>query len=146
MSSLQGCPITCLLRIRIAHDAATKTSSVRIQIRSRCKLILHLPQGTLPRPDALSPWNRGSVVPEQEGAAAPKSVSVCSVLVSVVVPDPGLRVWKVLLIAALGNQVEVLIGGVHHVDAARKAGIGMKHRAALVFIECANPLTVQGAG
>ncbi len=77
-----------------------------------------------------------------EGAAAPKPVSVCSVLVSVVVPDPCLRVWKFLLIAALGNQVEVLIGGVHHVDAARKAGIGMKHRAALVLVERANPLTV----
>src|SRR5689334_10048598 len=70
---------------------------------------------------------------------------VCSDLVSVVMPDPCLRVWKALLIAALGNQVEVLIGGIHHVNAARKAGIGMKHCAALVPIERANPLTVQGA-
>ena len=81
---------------------------------------------------------------EHEGATASKPVSVCSVLVSVVVPDPGLRVWKVLLIAALRNQVEVLIGGVHHVDAARKTGIGMKHRAALVLVEHADPLTIGG--
>ena len=83
---------------------------------------------------------------EHEGAAALKPVFVYSVLVSVVVPDPCLRVWKVLLSATRGNQVEVLIGGVHHVNAARKAGIGMKHRAALVLVEHADSLTVQGAG
>ena len=83
---------------------------------------------------------------EHKGATASKPVSVCSVLVSVVVPDPGLRVWKVLLIAALGNQIKVLIGGVHHVDAACKARIGMKHRAALVLVEHADPLTIGGAG
>jgi hypothetical protein len=79
-------------------------------------------------------------------AAAPKAASACSVLISVVVPDPLLRVWQVQLIAALGDQIEVLIGGVHHVDAARKAGIGMKHRAALVLVEHADPLTIGGAG
>ena len=83
---------------------------------------------------------------EHEGATAPKPISVCSVLVSVVVPDPVLRVWKVLLIAALRNQVKVLIGGVHHVDAARKAGRGMKHRAALALVEHADPLTIGGVG
>src|SRR6266700_2817741 len=86
------------------------------------------------------------IVNEHQGTAVPKPVSVCSVRIPVVVPDPRLRVWKVLLIAASGNQVEVLIGGVHHVDAARKAGIGMKHYAVLVFVECADPLTVQGTG
>ena len=46
---------------------------------------------------------------------------------------------------ALMNQVKVLIGGVHHIDAARKAGRGMKHRAALALVEHADPLTIGGA-
>src|SRR5258708_28996163 len=83
---------------------------------------------------------------ERKGAAVPKPASVCSVFIPVVVPNPVLRVWQILLIAAPGNQVKVLIGGVHHVDAACKAGIGMKHHAAPVLVECTDPLTVQGTG
>ncbi len=40
-----------------------------------------------------------------------------SVLVCVVVPDPVLRSFQPLLISPLWNQVEVVVGAVHHVDA-----------------------------
>jgi len=41
-------------QIKIAHEAATKTTSpVRIKVRSRCKLIIHLLNRTLPHLDAL---------------------------------------------------------------------------------------------
>jgi len=43
------------------------------------------------------------------------------VLVAVVVADPVLRVFLTGLVASLGDEVEVLVGGVHHVDAARVA-------------------------
>jgi len=38
-----------------------------------------------------------------------------SVLVSVMVADPRRRGMKTALVPALRNQVEVLVGGVHHV-------------------------------
>src|SRR5260221_1445753 len=75
-----------------------------------------------------------------------KSVSMRSVLVSVVIPDPGLRIFQTLLIPSLGNQVEVLVGGIHHIDAPRVARVGVKNRAALVLIEDADALTVHHAG
>src|SRR5260370_20359872 len=69
-----------------------------------------------------------------------------SVQVSVVIPDPGLRVFQILLIPSLGNQVEVLVGGIHHIDAPRVARVGVKNRAALVFVEDADTLTIHHAG
>src|SRR5258707_8169990 len=75
-----------------------------------------------------------------------KSVSMRSVLVSVVIPDPGLRIFQTLLIPSLGNQVEVLVGGIHHIDAPRVARVGVKNRAALVFVEDADALTIHHAG
>src|SRR5258708_34578330 len=117
---------------RIAHDAAARiSSSARIRVRSRRKLIVLPLSVTEPRPSC---------------TAVPKSVPMRSVLVSVMIPDPGLRVFQTLLIPSLGNQVEVLVGSVHHVDAPRVARVGVKHRAALVFVEDADALTVHHAG
>src|SRR5215471_2447700 len=72
--------------------------------------------------------------------------SMRSVLVSVVVPNPVLRIFVTFLISPLGNQIKVLIGGIHHIDSSRKAGVGVKNRAALVFVEHAGSLPVHRSG
>src|SRR5260370_15226247 len=66
-----------------------------------------------------------------------------SVLVSVMVPDPGLRTFWTILISPFGNEIEVLVGGLHHVDSPRVARVGVKHRAARVLVEHADALTVR---
>src|SRR5579864_3242388 len=117
---------------RITHDAAARiSSSARIRVRSRCKLIALPLSVKEPRPSC---------------TAVLKFVSMRSVLVSVMVPDPGLRIFQTLLIASLGNQVEVLVGGIHHIDAPRVTRVGVKNRAVLAFIEDADALTVHHAG
>src|SRR5260370_26751317 len=117
---------------RITHDAAARiSSSARIRVRSRCKLIMLPLSVTKPRPSC---------------TAVPKSVSMRSVLVSVVIPDPGLRVFQTLLIPSLGNQVEGLVGGIHHIDAPRVARVGVKNRAALLLIEDHDALTAHHPG
>src|SRR5215467_8169521 len=66
-------------QISSAHDAAARISSSarkRTCPRCNCLCILHLPCGTPPHPDALSSWNRGSVVHEHEAAAA-RHPNVC---------------------------------------------------------------------
>src|SRR5207253_9617378 len=51
-----------------------------------------------------------------------------------------------VFISPLGNQVEVVIRGVHHVDPARVRGVGVKNGAALVLVEHAGPLALRHAG
>src|SRR6266849_4516956 len=77
---------------------------------------------------------------------APPAEELPSILVSVVVPDPGLRSFQTLLISPLRNQVEVVVGSVHHIDSPRVARVGVKNRAALVFVEHADSLTVRVVG
>ena len=62
------------------------------------------------------------------------------------VPDPVLRPFQTLLISPLRNQIEVVVGAVHHVDSPRVARVGVKNRAALVFVEHADSLTVRVVG
>src|SRR6266700_7142265 len=89
-----------------------------------------LPSGPLHRPrGALEPMSR-------------PSMDVISVFVSVMVPDPGQRTYWTILISSPGSQVEVLVRSIHHIDSSRVAGVGMKDRAALVFAEHADPLTI----
>src|ERR1700737_4608471 len=80
-------------------------------------------------------------------AQVPKNARCCasSVLVSVVVADPVLCRFRIL-ISSLRNQIEVVIGGVHHVDAPRIARVGVKDSAALVLVEHAGSLTVLETG
>src|SRR6266699_1137162 len=63
-----------------------------------------------------------------------------SILISIVVPDPVLRSFQTFLISPLRNQIEVVVGAVHHVDSPRVARVGVKNRAALVFVEHADSL------
>src|SRR5205814_3130562 len=69
-----------------------------------------------------------------------------SILVSVVVPDPVLRSFQTLLISPLRNQIEVVVGAVHHVDSPRVARVGVNNRGALVFVQHAASLTVRVVG
>src|SRR5581483_1934677 len=54
--------------------------------------------------------------------------AVRRILVLVVVLHPALRVFRIF-ITPLGNQIEELIGGVHHVDPPRVAGVGVENIA-----------------
>src|ERR1700730_13369699 len=78
--------------------------------------------------------------------AVPKPLPLRSVLVSVMVPDPGQRTFCTIVISSSGSQFEILVGGVHHVDTSRVARVGVKDRAALVFVEDTDPLPVQSVG
>src|ERR1700741_2814396 len=63
----------------------------------------------------------------------------CLVVSVLIVPaDPLHREIEAVLVAALGHEVEVLVGAVHHVDAARVAGIGVEHLAVLILGEDAD--------
>src|SRR5438477_6076575 len=69
--------------------------------------------------------------------AMARAVRTCrsrSAFVAIVVPHPVLWRFRVL-ISPFGNQVEVVIGGVHHVDSARVGGVGVKNGAAFVLVE-----------
>src|SRR5207247_11438148 len=57
-------------------------------------------------------------------------------------PDPGLREFQVVLVPPLGNQVEVVVGGVQHVDSPRVARVRVENGAARVLVEPAHALTV----
>src|SRR5438045_1685293 len=50
-------------------------------------------------------------------------------------PHPIHRIWQVLLVTTERRQVEVMVGGVHHVEAAREAGIGVEDAALVVAVE-----------
>jgi hypothetical protein len=84
--------------------------------------------------------------PRPSVTAVPKPLPLRSVLVAVMVADPGQRTFLTILISSPGSQVEVVVGGVHHSDSPRVAGVGVKDRAALVFGDHADPLPVQRAG
>src|SRR6185295_1919354 len=62
-----------------------------------------------------------------------------SILVLVVPAYPGHRVGQALLVAALGYQVEQVIGAVQHVQPARIAGVGVEYLAVRAFDEHADP-------
>src|SRR5262245_64319950 len=51
-----------------------------------------------------------------------------SASVAIAVAHPG-HLVRPGLVASLGHEIEVMIGGVHHVEAARVARIGVKHGA-----------------
>ncbi len=80
------------------------------------------------------------------GAFPNRSPGFALALIVVVMPNPGLREFQAILISPFGAEIEVLIGGVHHVDSSRIAGVGVKHRTALTFVEHADPLPVHRAG
>jgi len=77
---------------------------------------------------------------------SPERAVASSIFISIVVPDPGLWPFQTLLISTLRNQVEVVVGAVHHVDSPRIARVGMKNRTALVFVERTDSLTVRVVG
>src|SRR5256885_5078199 len=68
-----------------------------------------------------------------------------SELVSVVVAHPGLREFQAVLVPTLGGQVEVVVGGVQHVDSPRVRGVSVKNGAARVPVEHADALPVAHA-
>src|SRR5256885_5837073 len=78
--------------------------------------------------------------PRKERDGAP-----CSAPVSVVVLDPALRVLGVL-VSPLGNEVEIVVGRIHHVDTPRVARIGVEHRVAPVPVKHADTLAVHHTG
>src|ERR1700737_2239182 len=78
--------------------------------------------------------------PSRTLASAPRLV-----LVLIVVPDPGLRGARVF-IPPFRNQVEVVIGRVHHVDSASVGRVGVEQRAVLVFVKDGGPLAVWKTG
>src|SRR5439155_19429268 len=53
-----------------------------------------------------------------------------------------LREFQGVLVAPLGGQVEVVVGGVQHVDSPRVGGVGVKNGAARVLVEHADALAV----
>src|SRR3974390_1482943 len=57
----------------------------------------------------------------------------------IVQTDPFHRIGQAFLVSAQRREVEILIGGVHHVEAAREAGIGVKNGAGFVAIERTDP-------
>src|SRR6266700_1609132 len=59
-------------------------------------------------------------------------------LVLVAQADPVHRIGQAVLVTAERGEVEILIGGVHHVEAAGEAGIGVKNLAGLVAEEHAD--------
>src|SRR5579859_4277170 len=59
--------------------------------------------------------------------------------VSVVVAYPVLRAVVSAFIAALGDQVQELVGAVHHVDATCEGGICVEHVPIFVSIEHTDP-------
>src|SRR5437879_5827925 len=84
--------------------------------------------------------NRSALVPRNAlSPARPGS----SVRVSIVMPDPGLRELQTVLVSPFGNQVEVVIGAVQHVDPAGIGRVGMEDRAPRVLVEDAEPLAVR---
>src|SRR5258708_6027560 len=103
-----------------------------------------------PRPRPTRNMNKSALAQETSPSqratrltAVPKPLPLRSVLVSVMVADPGQRTFWTILISSPGSQGEGLVGGVHHVATSRGAGVGVKHRAALVFVEDADPPPVQ---
>ena len=42
---------------------------------------------------------------------------------------PRLRSLEVLLVSSLGHEIEVVVARIHHINAARKAGIGVEQIA-----------------
>src|SRR6516164_2284557 len=60
-----------------------------------------------------------------------------SASVAIAVAHPGHFV-RPGLVASLGHEIEVMIGGVHHVEAARVARIGVKHGAGRILVEHAD--------
>jgi len=59
-------------------------------------------------------------------------------------PDPRLGSLEILLVASLGNQIQVVVGGVQHIDAAGVARVGVENCAVLVFIEHTDSLSLGG--
>src|SRR5258707_8928058 len=53
-------------------------------------------------------------------------------------PKPVHRIWQALLMAAERRQVEIMVGGIHHVEAAREAGIGVEDLALVAAIKHAD--------
>src|ERR1700694_2461582 len=84
--------------------------------------------------------------PLSGSAAGTTILSMRSILISIVVPDPGLWVFQTLLISPFRNQIEVVVGAIHHVDSPRVAGIGVRNRADLVSVEDTDALTIREAG
>src|SRR5471032_3325128 len=64
-----------------------------------------------------------------------------SVCVAVVMAHPRLR--RAALVASLRSEVDVVIRGVRHVDAAGVGRVGVKDRALLVLVEDTGPFTVR---
>src|SRR5467141_3754763 len=67
---------------------------------------------------------------------------VASQPVSVVEAHPGLREFQSVLVPPLGNQVEVMVGGVQYVDSPGVTRIGVEDCAAFVLVEHAYALAV----
>src|SRR5215475_7966870 len=66
------------------------------------------------------------------------SMSWCaSAAVAIAVADPG-HLVRPGLVASLGHEIEVVIGGDHHVEAARVARISVEHGAGRVLVEHAD--------
>ena len=64
-------------------------------------------------------------------------------IVTVAIMHPGLSVGQSRLVAPLWNEVEIVIGGVHHVHTALVAGIGVEYLSARLLVEHAvRPLSI----
>src|SRR3984957_5835900 len=59
-------------------------------------------------------------------------------LILVAQPQPVHRVRQALFVTTERRQVEIVIGGVHHVEAARKTGIGVKYLTCLIAVKYAD--------
>lgn len=73
--------------------------------------------------------------PRHSRMSVPRICVHSSVLVSVMVPDPGHCPFETILISPPGSQVEVLVGDIHHVDTPIIAGVGVEDRTALILEE-----------
>jgi hypothetical protein len=49
--------------------------------------------------------------------------------------QPRHRIGQAVLVAYLRNQIEIVIGRILHVEAARVAGISMEHGAVAILVE-----------
>src|SRR5437868_10082665 len=77
------------------------------------------------------------------GRAAAQQHASDAILVSP--PEPRHRAGRARLVAPPGHEVEILIGGIHHIDSAPEAGIGMEYVIALL-VEHADPRQVRARG
>src|SRR3989440_1301294 len=97
-------------------------------------------------PSATSGWISSREVGPSSDWPRLKSGTGRRLVVSVVVPDPVLRVVQALLVAPLGDQVEEVVRAVEHVDSTCVARVGLEDGAGRVLVEHARSLAVRRPG